>query len=787
MLILIHTVKNFNNYKKYTFFNKVIHMGNKISILFISLFFASSVYGASLTTSEVFQEQVRSKVSERMGVVKSKPKNSSVRFFKLNLDLLFGSEPFDIELIPGSTLSFEKEAITLRSENSYSWRGKIAGNIKSRANFAVEGSDLSGNITIENMRYEIRPMGDGVHSVSEIDSSALLNEKPPLVPVPALNLVPKEPQSFKDDGSTIDVMIAYTQDVANDSSNILTEIQLFVDDTNQYFENSGITQRISLVKTLLVYYAESYAASTDLNRLRKTSDDYLDEVHSVRDSYGADIVTLLVKRMDDACGIGYLLEQDNQSYFDQLAFNVVDIDCGSLTYAHELGHNMGAHHDTGETTDPGWDSYSHGYRDNTNNFRTIMAYGTETRIGYFSDDAELYGGKATGSAADEDNVRTLDETRTVVANFRTSVSNEPYGDDTDLWDVCFIGLIDDQNELHIFLMIVLLLVIPFIIYVFPTILRLLKVIPFLVLLLIFFSDNTYAQVATPSFDYLEYSEMPASSGYRDKNFLTGALSYGTGSQVSDVSSGGEDDVTMLKGVGLLNYKMPSYNIELYIEPQTRKQLTINGTDVLYLESEFRANAAYIVTSGLSAGLKGWYRQSESDETSSIVVNTFSVGGGISKTLNDAITVAGGLSYVGENETDAKDLAYIEIVAGAGYQFKTPKPMRFEYSLTYSPKAVNNGSGTTNTNMKPKTYTHRIALDAINQNFITTLNVKFITEEALNSSYEDKTTLSSKFALSKIMPQYNNMRMGGFLTYKQEVYGTSDAVSFEFGFVITKMF
>ncbi|MCP3927392.1 MAG: hypothetical protein GY714_32950 [Desulfobacterales bacterium] len=768
-------------------------MVKKIFLTVICIFISLEVYSADLTTIEIFQNQVSSEISNRMGIIKSKPKTSSVKFYKLNLDLLLGNETFDIELVPGSKLSFEKDDLTLRTMTSYSWRGKIVGNVKSRAIFAVEGSDLSGNITIDNMTFEIRPMGDGVHSLSEVDTSMLKSESPFVSVPPDPNAPTLDIKSFKDDGSTIDVMVAYTQDAAAQSSNILTEIQLFVDNTNQYYSNCGVTQRISLVKTMLVYYSESYAAVTDLDRLRNTSDDYLDEIHTVRDSYGADIVTLLVNRMDDACGIAYVLTQANQNYFASSAFNVVDIDCGSMTYAHELAHNMGAVHDSGASSgnSGGWDTYSRGYIDNANNFRTLMAYttactGSCPRIGYFSSTVATYGAWALTGGTD-DNVQTLDDTRTIVANFRTSVSGEAYGDDTDLWDVCFIGLVKGEKGLpHILLIAVLFLVVPFLIYIYPTMFRYLKIIPFLVLTLLLIADYSNAQVATPSLDYLQYSEMPASAGYRDKSFVTGAISYGTGTQVSDVSGGGENDVEKLQGMAFLNKKMGSIDIEFVVEP-TRRALTINDQEVIYNERKIIVNTAYLLSDGFSTGIKGYYFQSESDDSNSIVVDLFAFGGGVSKKLNDKITVAAGLSYFSETETDAKNLSYLEAVVGAGYKVKSAKPFRFEYSVTYSPKAVNNGSGTVNTNMKPKTYTHRVSFDLINQNYLTTANVKHITEEALNTSYEDKTLVIGKFSLSTNLKQYNNMRIGGFLKYKTETYGTSSATSTEIGCFITKLF
>ncbi|MCP3921589.1 MAG: hypothetical protein GY714_03295 [Desulfobacterales bacterium] len=438
-------------------------------LLIICILFTSEVFGASFTTVEVFQNQVNSHISERMGDLINKPKNSNVRFFKLNFDLLLGNEPFEIELIRGSKLQFEKDDLTIRTFDSYSWRGKIKGNINSRAIFAVEGQDLSGNITIDSMLFEIRPMGDGIHSISEIEKTFLKNEAESLILPKPLSSIEKDFQTFKDDGSTIDVMIAYTQDVKNRYSNITTLMQLAVDNTNQYYINSGIVQRVRLVKTMLVSYVESGDPSTDLTRLQSSSDNYLNEIHPVRDTYGADIVTLCVSRMDGACGIGYMMTPELQSIFAAGAFNVVDVDCGSLTYAHELGHNMGAHHDAAQPG-TGWGSYSKGFVDSDNNFKTIMAYGNETRVGYFSDDTIKYGNNPVGSDI-ADNVRTLNETRNIVANFRSSTaagssSSSSGSGGSGSSGSCFIGLIKDQNNLKgVFSLFLSILFLPFLIYV----------------------------------------------------------------------------------------------------------------------------------------------------------------------------------------------------------------------------------------------------------------------------------------------------------------------------------
>ncbi|MCA1944570.1 MAG: zinc-dependent metalloprotease [Desulfovibrio sp.] len=120
--------------------------------------------------------------------------------------------------------------------------------------------------------------------------------------------------------------------------------------------------------------------------------------------------------------------------FSSYAFNVVAPQCatGYYTFAHECGHNQGAHHDRANTGGgTGLYSYSYGYQQVSANptFRTIMAYNCSpgcTRVNYRSNPNVSYNGYPTGvlytAANSADNRMTLNNSRVAAANWRPSAT-----------------------------------------------------------------------------------------------------------------------------------------------------------------------------------------------------------------------------------------------------------------------------------------------------------------------------------------------------------------------------
>ena len=107
-----------------------------------------------------------------------------------------------------------------------------------------------------------------------------------------------EPTAQADDGSFIDVLVVYTpaaKSAAGGTSQILATINTAVAETNAGYANSGVVQRLRLAAAVEVAYTENGDIGVDLDRITATSDGYIDNVHTLRNTYKADMVSLITE------------------------------------------------------------------------------------------------------------------------------------------------------------------------------------------------------------------------------------------------------------------------------------------------------------------------------------------------------------------------------------------------------------------------------------------------------------------------------------------------------------
>jgi hypothetical protein len=324
------------------------------------------------------------------------------------------------------------------------WIGQVVGDPFSLVSFVSTGGTVNGLIQTGGSQYQVSGT-----TVTEIDQGAYPRDRHATVPRTAARSVDSLPRSgMADDGSTIDVLVVYTADAAAGAVADGTTMPATVDNaialTNQAYLNSGITQRLRLVGTAQVQYVED-AVDPLGAALSAITSGQIPNVSSLREQYAADEVVLVTQANGGYCGIAWMMQaQDivggSAVGFADHAFAAVARDCavGNYSFAHELGHTMGADHDwyvSGRVNplDQGVFPYSYGYvylgANAAGSWRTVMSYDNEcrarfaqscSRVAYFSNPTVARSGVPTGLGGAADNATTLNATAPWVANFRQS-------------------------------------------------------------------------------------------------------------------------------------------------------------------------------------------------------------------------------------------------------------------------------------------------------------------------------------------------------------------------------
>ena len=369
---------------------------------------------------------------------------------------------------------FERTAPTA---SGHTLTGRLADDPLSTVVLAVNGNHIAGTVWSPHGMHDIRTLGAGPAVIRQLDPAALgrcgVGEAPPAAgpdasPAPWASGSPparrsradaSAPQAASqaenaapvDDGSLIDVLVVYTA-----STRILhgghramrAMIDRDVATTNEAYRASGAAQRIVLVGAVEVDWPwhEIDASIPVLNYLDAEGDGYLDEVHGLRDRYAADLVVLHTGDLESWQGGGFgggiAFGTSSPAGDERLAFSIAS----SSAFAHELGHGMGLNHERQYDRSNEPFPYSHGYR-----FRapclytdheicekkTIMA-AQLPHLPRFSNPRQKWpdeSGVPLGVPGDDpsdsvdgpaDAVRSLNEMRRVIANYRASATRCEY-------------------------------------------------------------------------------------------------------------------------------------------------------------------------------------------------------------------------------------------------------------------------------------------------------------------------------------------------------------------------
>jgi hypothetical protein len=353
-----------------------------------------------------------------------------------------------VNLPGGVAFDAVRDEIQELGDGRFAWVGHAGDDPANLVVIGVSGQSVAGSFFYDGRLFKLEPRAQGRHVLSEVEPTDPAPELDPLLVDDASLSADSSQgtQSLSQDStagsgtgaSVIDVLVVYTPAVEalyGGASGADALIVQAAAEANKAYSYSKMTTRLNLVHTALTNYVESGSMSTDANRLRGTSDGYMDEIHALRDSYGADVVSL-IENNAQYCGVGYLMDRLSAS-FAAYAFSVVHHGCatGYFSFAHEIGHNQGANHDAAHADTASIYSYAYGYQEAHNTFRTVMAYdcpGGCPRWPVFSRGDNPLLGLPTGYTGVSENAVAIDQTASTVAAFRQSLTQLPPGAIADL-------------------------------------------------------------------------------------------------------------------------------------------------------------------------------------------------------------------------------------------------------------------------------------------------------------------------------------------------------------------
>jgi hypothetical protein len=346
------------------------------------------------------------------------------------------------------TVTAHRTGVT-KTEDGYIWRGVIAGSHEPVTLLWWPGGRLAGTINHAGHTFVIKNLGGDMHGMIEMDpekmpadhgaaSKKMMRKMKmrtdPLVhqgeaammqsgdarhdSLPIELPEPREKRAAAPKDSTINLIVAYTKKAASHYDDIEKDmIDVAIAEANQSFSDSGIDNvRVKLAHAYETDYAEEGSHFDHVYRFRNKGDGFMDEVHDLRDKYGADVAVLMVED-PMGCGLSIRVGADAAD-----AFTAVHQECAATMYslAHEIGHLIGARHDRALDDTPRPFPYGHGFV-NGKAWRTMMSYkdscdGCPRRPVWSSPEVKVDGTPAGN--AETDNAKVIREEAARVAGFR---------------------------------------------------------------------------------------------------------------------------------------------------------------------------------------------------------------------------------------------------------------------------------------------------------------------------------------------------------------------------------
>lgn len=339
-----------------------------------------------------------------------------------------GRVSINLPYLPCPQLTFQLSRGSYTDDMNYGWYGKEENEASecTMTNLTILGlgNEYIGNLTFNEKSFELFDLTGGVRLLCESNLSQTKEsecgmrsyepqpvDEPPMQPFAACEVVKTR------------VLVLYTDAAEAIEPNIYARANLAISQTNSAFANSqvfGIGTPIELADVVPFNFTETFDISTDIDSLASNP-----TAQSLRSQFNADLVVLFTN--GDYPNLFGITKEIGPIFNSSFAIvQVSSSTSGRFTFAHELAHLFGARHNG----DPAG-GFAHGY---------IIHYGflgifgpkqytimanlpiNKSRISHYSNPNVSFMGKATGTSANNDNARQIEDAAPTVGAFFTETS-----------------------------------------------------------------------------------------------------------------------------------------------------------------------------------------------------------------------------------------------------------------------------------------------------------------------------------------------------------------------------